>query len=50
MAKINKKEIVYCSDCKYSTDCGNYMIKCEFQEYPLPASWVCNIKKYSKKS
>lgn len=50
MAKINKQEKEYCRDCIYSSDYGNHMITCKFQEYPLPVSWICDIKKYSKKT
>lgn len=46
----NKQEKEYCRSCKYSSDYGNYMVYCEFQQYPVPASWTCNIKKYSKKT
>lgn len=46
----NKQEKEYCRSCKYSSDYGNYMITCKFQEYPLPANWICNTKKYSKKT
>lgn len=45
----NKQEKEYCRSCKYSSDYGNHMINCKFHKYPLPASWICDKKKYSKK-
>lgn len=47
MAK-KKQEKQYCRSCKYSSDYGNHMITCKFQEYPLPANWICNIENIQK--
>lgn len=49
MAKKNKQEKEYCRSCKYSSDEYNHMVKCKFQEYFLPANWICDIKKFKKK-